>query len=70
MSEPLLIHCPIWGANNRVPQENMKQGRQPVCGRRKTTLPVHRRPITATDSNFSAEVERSPLPTLLDMSTI
>src|SRR3954454_13233941 len=45
----------------------MNQGLQPVCGRCKTTLPVHRRPITVTDANFSAEVERSPLPTLLDM---
>lgn len=67
MSEPLLIQCPICGANNRVPQEKIKQGLQPVCGRCKTTLPVHRRPITVTDANFSAEVERSPLPTLLDM---
>src|SRR4051794_8091647 len=67
MSEPLLIHCPTCGANNRVPQEKMKQGLQPVCGRCKTTLPVHRRPITVIDASLSAEVERSPLPTLLDM---
>lgn len=67
MSEPLLIQCPTCGANNRVPQEKMKEGLQPVCGRCKSPLSIHGRPVTVTDGDFSAEVERSPLPTLLDM---
>jgi thioredoxin 2 len=39
----------------------------PVCGRCKNPLPVSIHPITVTDATFSAEVERSPLPVLLDL---
>jgi thioredoxin 2 len=39
----------------------------PICGRCKTLLPVDSKPITVTDATFSADVERSPLPVLLDM---
>jgi thioredoxin 2 len=38
-----------------------------VCGRCKTALSVSNEPLTVTDANFAAEVERSPLPVLLDM---
>jgi thioredoxin 2 len=38
-----------------------------VCGRCKTALAVEIKPVTVTDANFAAEVERSPLPVLLDM---
>src|SRR5581483_3242825 len=61
-----MLRCPNCGAMNRVPAEKLRQGLQPVCGRCKTALRVESHPITITDSNFSEEVERSPLPVLLD----
>ena len=67
MSEPQLIRCPSCGATNRVPQEKIDEGLAPVCGRCKTALPVQARPVAVTDATFSAEVERSPLPVLLDL---
>jgi thioredoxin 2 len=67
MSDPQLIRCPSCGATNRVPLEKIAQGLQPVCGRCKTPLPVGNQPVTVTDANFATEVERSPLPVLLDM---
>lgn len=67
MADALLIRCPACGANNRAPQEKIQEGLQPVCGRCKNQLPVYETPITITDANFAVEVERSPLPTLLDM---
>ena len=62
-----LIRCPACGAANRVPWAKVAQGLAPICGRCKTLLPVDAKPITVTDATFSAEVERSPLPVLLDM---
>ncbi len=67
MTETLLIRCPACGATNRVPQEKIALGLQPVCGRCKAPLPVPQGPVTVTDATFSAEVERSPLPVVLDM---
>jgi thioredoxin 2 len=67
MSESLLIRCPSCGAANRVPQEKIAGGLAPVCGRCKTPLPVNLKPVTVTDATFTVEVERSPLPVLLDM---
>lgn len=67
MAEPLSIRCPACGAMNRVPQEKLEQGLEAVCGRCKTPLPVHNKPVLVTDATFSAEVERSPLPVLVDM---
>lgn len=67
MPETLLIHCPACGADNRVPREKLNQGLEPVCGRCKAPLPVGGQPITVTDANFSAEVEQSPMPILVDM---
>ena len=67
MAETLLIRCPACGATNRVPQEKIALGLQPVCGRCKAPLPVPQGPVTVTDATFSAEVERSPLPVVLDM---
>ena len=62
-----LIRCPACGATNRVPRDKIAQGLAPVCGRCKTPLPVESAPVTVTDATFAAEVERSPLPVLLDM---
>jgi thioredoxin 2 len=64
---PEMIRCATCGATNRVPREKIQQGLQPVCGRCKTPLPINNTPVTVTDATFSAEVERSPLPVLLDM---
>jgi thioredoxin 2 len=68
MADAQLIRCPTCGANNRVPLEKIQQGLKPVCGRCKTPLAAaDNKPVTVTDATFSAEVERSPLPVLLDM---
>lgn len=67
MPEPQIIHCPVCGANNRVPLEKLEQSLMPVCGRCKNPLPVSIHPLTVTDVTFAAEVERSPLPVLLDL---
>src|SRR3954451_21754066 len=67
MAQTQLIRCPSCGATNRVPVEKVEQGLQPVCGRCKTPLPVPGKPVTVTDATFAAEVERSPLPVLLDL---
>jgi thioredoxin 2 len=67
MPEAQLIRCPVCGATNRVPLEKIEQGLAPVCGRCKNALPISIHPITVTDATFSADVERSPLPVLLDL---
>jgi len=67
MSGAQLIPCPRCGATNRVPQEKIDRGLEPICGRCKNPLPVPSKPVTVTDATFSAEIERSPLPVLLDM---
>jgi thioredoxin 2 len=67
MTETLTIRCLTCGAFNRVPREKMEQGLEPICGRCKTPLPVRSSPILVTDANFSAEVQHSPVPVLLDM---
>lgn len=67
MAETLLIRCPSCGATNRVPQDKVQSGLQPVCGRCKATLSAEGKPVTVTDATFAAEVERSPLPVLLDL---
>jgi thioredoxin 2 len=67
MADIQLIRCPSCGATNRVPLEKIEQGLAPVCGRCKAPLPASNKPLTVTDANFSAEVERSPVPVLLDM---
>jgi thioredoxin 2 len=67
MADPLLIRCPACGATNRVPPEKIKLGLEPVCGRCKNPLPASVKPVTVTDATFAIEVERSPLPVLLDL---
>jgi thioredoxin 2 len=67
MSETQLIRCPSCGVTNRVPLEKVESGLKPICGRCKTPVPVHRSPVTVTDATFSDEVERSPVPVVLDM---
>jgi thioredoxin 2 len=67
MSDAQLIRCPSCRANNRVPLEKTARGLQPVCGRCKTALTLDGKPVTVTDATFATEVERSPVPVLLDM---
>jgi thioredoxin 2 len=66
MSDTTLIRCPRCGANNRVPQAKLAEGRRPVCGQCKAPLSAATGPVTVTDATFAAEVERSPLPVLVD----
>jgi thioredoxin 2 len=65
--EAQVIRCPSCGANNRVPAEKLRAGLEPVCGRCKTPLYASTHPVIVTDANFAEQVERSPLPVLLDM---
>jgi thioredoxin 2 len=71
MSEPQLIRCQSCGAANRVSAVKLRQGLQPVCGRCKTPLAgaaaPDGHPIAVNDANFSEQVERSPLPVLVDV---
>jgi thioredoxin 2 len=67
MSDTQLIRCLACGATNRVPLEKIEKGLEPICGRCKTRLPINNEPVTVSDATFSAEVERSPLPVLLDL---
>ncbi len=70
MSDKQLIQCRACGAKNRVEREKIEQGNNPVCGRCKTPLllsNVNSKPVMVTDATFSTEVERSPIPVLLDM---
>lgn len=67
MAETQLVECPSCGATNRVPRDKVESGLRPVCGRCKTPLPAGARPVAVTDATFAAEVERSPLPVLLDL---
>jgi thioredoxin 2 len=67
MPDAQLIGCPACGATNRVPPEKIEQGLAAVCGRCKNPLPISIQPITVTDATFAADVERSPLPVLLDL---
>jgi len=65
--EAQVIKCPSCGANNRVPADKLRTGLEPVCGRCKTPLYASTHPVIVTDANFAEQVERSPLPVLLDM---
>jgi thioredoxin 2 len=66
MSDAQLIRCPACGTTNRVPRDKIARGLEPRCGRCKTPLLGHRQPMTVTDATFAADVERSPLPVLVD----
>jgi thioredoxin 2 len=68
MSATALIRCSRCGATNRLPQSKLDQGLSPVCGRCKQPLSgaALAGPLTVTDASFAADVERSPLPVLVD----
>ena len=66
VADTVVIRCPACGVGNRVPREKLASGLEPVCGRCKAPLPISAKPIAVTDASFPAEVERSPLPVLVD----
>jgi thioredoxin len=66
VSDSLVLRCPACGVGNRVPRAKIDQGLEPVCGRCKTPLLSGTKPIVVTDASFPADVERSPLPVLVD----
>jgi thioredoxin 2 len=63
--DALLIDCPACGATNRVPGDKVARGLAPVCGKCKTPLPLDK-PRPVTDETFAEDVERSPVPVLVD----
>ncbi|HET9469217.1 MAG TPA: thioredoxin [Vicinamibacterales bacterium] len=60
-----LVTCPSCGTKNRLPP--VHAGRKAVCGKCKTPLTDSGGPVEVTDATFSAEVERSATPVLLDL---
>ena len=65
MAADSLIRCPSCGATNRLPVDAIGHGKKAVCGRCKTPLAAGR-PVAVSDATFAAEIERSPLPVLVD----
>jgi thioredoxin 2 len=63
--DPLMIVCPACGVTNRVPGDKVAQGLAPVCGKCKAPLLVGT-PQPVTDASFAQDVERSPVPVLVD----
>jgi thioredoxin 2 len=68
MADAHLVRCPNCGATNRLPADPVARGQKTVCGRCKTTLSAGgAEPLTVSDASFAADVERAPLPVLVDM---
>ena len=61
-----LVRCRSCGATNRLPVDGIARGTKAVCGRCKTPLAAAG-PVTVTDATFTDEIERSPLPVLVDL---
>lgn len=67
MADDMMVRCPSCSGINRVPMQRIGPGKKAVCGRCQTTLPTDAVPLVVTDATFTAEVERSPVPVLVDM---
>src|SRR5262245_8133463 len=67
MPEVLLVRCSTCGVSNRIARAKLAEALQPLCGRCRAPLTLEARPVAVTDATFAAEVERSPLPVLLDL---
>jgi len=67
MADDIMVRCPSCSAINRVPMDQVGSGRKAVCGRCKTDLPTDAAPVTVSDATFASEVERCPLPVLVDL---
>jgi thioredoxin 2 len=63
--ETLMVVCPACGTTNRVAGDRVAQGLAPVCGKCRAPLPVGK-PQPVTDASFAQDVERSPVPVLVD----
>jgi len=57
-----IVKCAKCGAANRVDPER----KGAVCGRCRSILTAQSSPTVITDANFAEQVERSPLPVLVD----
>jgi thioredoxin len=66
VTDAIVIRCSACGVGNRVPRDKIASGLEPVCGRCKAPLRLDTQPIAVTDASFAADVERSPLPVLVD----
>jgi thioredoxin 2 len=67
MADITTIRCSSCGATNRVPRDKLEQGLMPKCGRCKQPLRgAAAVPLIVSDATFATEVERSPLPVLVD----
>jgi thioredoxin 2 len=67
MPDTALIRCPACGTANRVPLEKLRLGLVAHCGRCKVPIPVSSKPLVVTDATFAVDVERAPLPVLVDL---
>ncbi|HEX7214815.1 MAG TPA: thioredoxin TrxC [Methylomirabilota bacterium] len=65
MADVVMVECPACGATNRVPTDRLRARLEPVCGKCREPLPVGK-PLAVTDASFGQDVERSPLPVLVD----
>ena len=62
----MTIRCAACQTLNRVPREKIEQGLAPVCGKCQAPLSLPA-VATVTDATFTAEVEQSSLPVLVDL---
>jgi thioredoxin 2 len=67
MADDMMVRCPSCSAINRVPMNQIGPGTKAVCGRCKTSLPTDAAPVVVSDATFADQVERAPVPVLLDM---
>jgi thioredoxin 2 len=65
MADVVMVECPACGATNRVPTDRLRARLEPVCGKCREPLAVGK-PQAVTDASFGQDVERSPLPVLVD----
>ena len=66
MTDSLILRCDRCGANNLVPEHKLAEGLAPRCSQCKAALATAPAPLIVTDASYAADVERSPLPVLLD----
>jgi thioredoxin len=69
MTDTMMIRCARCGATNRVPRAKLEAGLRAVCGKCRSALAAPTAaaaPLVVTDATFAGDVERSPLPVLLD----